>query len=229
MTNEYLFFIHSALILAFLLGAIYLGKEAVVAYIAGCFGLANLFVTKQVMLFGFEVTASDAYAIGGMLSISVMQELWGRQAAMKAIFASFLLLSLASIVSIVHVAYIPSVNDSMHVHFEALLSPAPRLAVASFVTFYISSHLEVILFQKLSTWAWMPFAFRAAMSTSLVMLVDTILFSFFGLYGLVADLFDIIIISYLLKLATIALIAPFLSLANKIAAYSSTPKPISTL
>jgi uncharacterized integral membrane protein (TIGR00697 family) len=222
MSNEILFFVHCGVVLTFLLVAIYLGRDAVVAYIAASWAYANFFVTKQVMLFGFEVTASDAYAIGGMLSLSILQELWGRQYAMKAIYASFLLLGLASAVSVVHLAYIPSAHDVMHDHFAALLTATPRLALASFVTFIISSRLEIALFAKLSQMPGLPFPLRAAISTAIVMLVDTLLFSLLGLYGIVADLFDIIVISYLLKLLTIAIMSPFLACGKRIKAIGET-------
>ena len=46
--------------------------------------IANLFVLKQIHLFGMEVTASDGYAIGSLLGLNVLQEFYGKKEAKQA-------------------------------------------------------------------------------------------------------------------------------------------------
>jgi uncharacterized integral membrane protein (TIGR00697 family) len=45
--------------------------------------------------------------------------------------------------------------------------------------------------------------------------VDTVLFSFLGLYGIVSDISDIIFASYIIKILAILLATPFVAFARK--------------
>ena len=209
--NEYLFLFHSLVVLAFLLGARFLGKEALVAFVSSMWFFANLFVTKQISLFGFEVTASDVYAIGGMVGMSIIQEFWGKKEATRSVWISFFLLLFTAVSSYLHLQYLPSVHDSMQPHFQALLQSTPRLVLASIVTFFITARLDIVTFGLLQRIQTLPFPVRSAISTALVMLIDTILFSFLGLYGIVSSLADVCIISYAVKLLVLCILTPFLS------------------
>ena len=62
--NELIFLFHILLVLSFVLGALRLGKNALLSLLALQAILANLFVVKQISLFGFAVTCSDVFAIG---------------------------------------------------------------------------------------------------------------------------------------------------------------------
>ena len=79
--NELLFFIHVFLVVSFVMGALRLGKAALIALSAVQAVLANLFVVKQIDLFGFSITCSDVFAVGGILSINLIQEFFGKEAA----------------------------------------------------------------------------------------------------------------------------------------------------
>ncbi len=214
MHNELTFLIHGTAVLLFLFGALYLGKETLITFIACSWIFANFFVTKQITLLGFEVTASDVYAIGAMLGMSVLQEFWGRKIAVLSIWTSFFTLLLATGMSYLHLNYIPTLHDTTHSHFEALLGSTPRLMVASFATFFISSRLEVALFNLLRQWVSLPFPVRSGISIASILLFDTILFSYLGLYGIVANLFDVCLVSYIVKLLVIISLAPFLTLVR---------------
>lgn len=212
--NAYLFFIHCSVVLSFLITCLYLGKEAVMLFVGICCLFANFFVTKEIILFGCEVTASDMYTIGAMLGLSVIQEYWGKAAARRTIGLSFLLLLFGAVAAFLHLAYTPSPHDTMQPYFEKILSPAPRLIAASLVVFFIVQYLEMALFSFLQRFSKIPFFIRAASTTSCVQMVDTLLFSFLGLYGLVHSLFDICVVSYSIKLLIIALSSPFLALTK---------------
>jgi uncharacterized integral membrane protein (TIGR00697 family) len=63
------------------------------------------------------------------------------------------------------------------------------------------------------------FVARNYFALTISQLIDTLLFSFLGLYGIVANIFDILILSFCLKLLAIALMTPFLMIAKKILIY----------
>ncbi len=214
--NEWIFFLHCSFTIVFLFAAFRFGKEAVIVFTALSWILANLFVTKQITLGSFEVTASDVYAVGAMLSQSAIQEFYGRDTAIKSVWISFAGLIFTTVMSQFHLIYEPSVGDTMHQHFYALLSSGPRLVAASLITFFISSRVEIALFQLLKTCAQLPFALRSSMTASVVVIFDTCLFTWLGLSGIATSLLDICIISSLVKLSCVALISPFLLIMSSL-------------
>ena len=79
--NELIFFAHVLISVALMLGALRFGRVVLVAAICLQEVLANLFVLKQVTLFGLEVTCSDAYAIGSIIGLNLLQEFYGKERA----------------------------------------------------------------------------------------------------------------------------------------------------
>jgi len=214
--NEILFFVHGLITIGFLFLALFMGKKTLIAFVSSCWLFANLFVTKQVLLFGFECTASDVYVIGAMIGTSILQEFFGKKEALSAMWTSFFILGLFTVMSVCHLAYTPSPSDEMNESFVRVLHPMPRLALVSFLTSLFVARLDIALFSFLKKFALLPFALRSFLTTSSVLLIDTLLFSFFGLWGLVTSLFDIFIISYSIKLLITMTLSLFLSLAKHI-------------
>ncbi len=209
--NELIFFLHAFVILFFLFVSIRLGKEALFVFVSACWLLANFFVTKQISLFGCDVTASDVYVVGGMLSTGVIQQFYGVLAAKQSVRISFLLMIFATFTSYMHLQYVPSTFDTMHVYFVTLLQATPRLMIASLITFFISQNCEIALFRLLQQKTNWSLPLRSGISSSISIGLDTALFSILGLYGLVYSLFDIFCMSYAVKLIIVAILAPFLT------------------
>ena len=202
--NELLFFSQIFLIAGFAFGSLKLGKEALVAWITVQALMANLFVLKQITLLGFDVTASDAYAIGSLLGLNFLQENFGREAAKKATWICFFFMTFFTLASQLHLFYIPSEYDTTQSSFLTVLSPTPRLLIASMGVFFIVQRVDILFFHFLKTsLSDSSFALRTMISLILSQFLDTVLFSFAGLYGMVFSIIDIIIVSFLVKLTII--------------------------
>lgn len=215
--NELIFFLAIAVVSGSALVALKMGKEALIALIAVQWVLANLFVTKQISLFGFDATASDALAVGATLCLNLVQEYFGKPMARTAIVVGFGATLFYTILSALHVAYLPSHHDSMHTHFDAILSPMPRLAIASMITYVIAQWCDYTLYVFLKT--KLPGAsltLRNYISVGVSQLLDTVLFSFLGLYGIVDPLWSIIVVSYSIKVVVIVCATPFIALSRYI-------------
>ncbi|HVW99090.1 MAG TPA: queuosine precursor transporter, partial [Candidatus Babeliaceae bacterium] len=126
------------------------GKEFLITLMSLEWVLANLFVTKQIPLVGLEATASDALAIGAALCLNLVQEYYGRSEARKAIWIGFGSILFFIFSSIMHLLLVPSSFDIHQVHFVALLSPMPRLMLASLVTYLITQFIESRLYSFLN-------------------------------------------------------------------------------
>lgn len=214
--NEWLFASHILAIFFFTLGALKLGKEALCSWICLQALFANLFVLKQITLFGFHVTASDVFAVGGILGLNLMQEFYGAKEAKKATTVCLYCLLLFAALSKIHLLYTPSFTDTTHSSYVNILDPAPRLFIASLIVFFIVQKIDIKLFSKLkSSLKKSPFALRNLISLCTSQFLDTVLFTFLGLYGIVFSLYDVIFVSFLTKVIVIAFLTPASLLAKK--------------
>lgn len=214
--NELILFLQLLLIITFALLATRWGKEALCALVVVQVLLANLFVLKQIDLFSFHVTSSDAFAIGSMIALNLLQEYYGKESAKKAIKLSFAFMVFFAMVSQVHLFYQPSVLDTAHPAYAQLLAPAPRLLLASLLTFFIVQQFDTRLFSTLKEkFTKVPFWSRNFLSIALSQLLDTALFTLLGLYGLIGSLFDIFIVSFALKCLIALSLTPIATLSKK--------------
>jgi queuosine precursor transporter len=203
--NEIIFFIHIIIIIVFANGALKLGREALTAWVALQAILANLFVIKQMVLFGFNVTCSDVFAIGSIFGLNLLQEHFGQNTARRAAKICFYFMLFFALMSQVHLLYEPSLHDISHPSFVTILSPAPRLLLASLATFFLVQQIDLRFFAFLKNrFTKMPLMARNGISLTLSQFLDTVLFSFFGLFGEVANILDIIFVSFALKLLIVA-------------------------
>jgi uncharacterized integral membrane protein (TIGR00697 family) len=204
MNNEIIFFLQIAIIIIFSLIALRIGSGALITWVTVQAFIANLFVLKQITLFGLNVTASDVFAIGGLLGLNFLQEYFSRDDAKKAAWIAFFFMIFFAICSQLHLFYTPSAYDSSHAAFTTILSPTPRLLIASLTVFFVVQFFDMFFFAFLKKrWPTASFSLRAAITLTSSQLLDTFLFSFLGLYGIVASVFDIIVISFLIKLIVI--------------------------
>lgn len=202
--NEFIFTIQVLLIFGFVFGALRLGSSALTALIAILALVANLFVLKQIDLFGFHVTASDTLAIGCLLGLNVLQEYFSKDEAQKATWICFFSMLFFTLISLLHLHYVPSPEDTTQGAFLTLLSPTPRLLAASMFVFFIVQRVDILFFAFLkNVLPHTRFALRVTISLIFSQFLDTVLFSFVGLYGIVNSIIDIILFSFIVKLVVI--------------------------
>ncbi len=217
MINELIFVAHVSLVsFATLLFARF-GKEALVAYISLLFVVANIFVIKQVQLWGWYATSADAFIIGVSFGINLLQETWGKEIARKTIWISFACSAFYMIMAQFLLSYTPTSHDITHLHFVQLMSHTQRIILASFVSYIITQMVDTYLYayvRKITNDKY--FVARNYLSMCSSQLFDTILFSLLGLYGIMNNILHIMIVSYVLKLIAIALTTPFLWYAKRI-------------
>lgn len=200
--NECIFLVHLALASLFVWPFLKLNKEGLTCWIGLQSVLANLFVLKQITLFGFTVTCSDVYAVGCALGLNLLQEYYGKEAAKRAIWISFFLLVFFVVMSWMQLLYVPSDLDYAHPAYNILLQSTPRLVAASIGTFFVVQWVDLQFFNFLKRrFSHLSLTARNIASLSVSQAIDTLLFTIFGLWGLVSDLAAVFIVSYLVKLA----------------------------
>jgi len=214
--NEILFFLHIILVMGFGFCALKMGKSTLTAWIALQAVLANLFVIKQICLFGFHVTCSDVFAIGSMLGLNLLREYFGQEATKKALWICLFAMTFFAAMGQIHLHYLPSPSDTAHPAFTTILSASPRLLLASLGVFMIAQQIDVRLFGLIKEkFKFFSLGIRSAFSVTVSQFLDTFLFSIFGLWGIVAHLSDVILISFLIKLLVIGLMSPLLHFSKR--------------
>lgn len=220
--NVLILFFHVVFVSVLTLLALHWGKEAAIAWLSLLAVSVNFFVLKQVTLFGLEVTCSDALAVGYLLGLNLIQEFFGKGLARKTIWITFFSSLGFVILSQLHLFYQPNLYDEAHPLYAMLLRPMPRLLFASLCSFLFVQFMDVSFFaflRRKMEGKYLPL--RTALALCLSQTLDTVLFSFLGLYGVVAHLGHIIIFSLLIKLIVILLSSPFIYLSKKMISYEA--------
>ena len=213
--NELIFLFHSLFVAFAALGAAYLAREALATFVAITFVLANLFVIKQITLFGLNVTAADSYMVGSVLALNLLNEYFGQKSARKALWIAFAVGVLVMLLAQMHLLYLPNIFDTSQEHFVAIFAATPRIIAASLFSYFVSQRFENYLYTFLKhRFNGKYLVARNYISMSCSQLLDTVLFSVLGLYGIVASVSDIMIVSYSVKLLAIALVSPLMWLST---------------
>ncbi len=177
----------------------------------------NLFVTKQILLFGFNATSTDALGIGAVLGINLLREYCGSSTARTTVILSFFAVAFYTVIGYMQLGFVPSPWDTQHHHFVAILQPVPRILAASLVSYITIESLEYWLYDKL--YKRLKGRYFIARNYSIVLftqLLDTIFFTFLGLYGIVDNLGEILVVSYGIKVITILCMTPLMVICKKV-------------
>jgi uncharacterized integral membrane protein (TIGR00697 family) len=213
MINELLFLGNILFVVGLDFIALRLGREFLLASIIVQGLLANIFVLKQVCMFGLVVTCTDAFIIGMVLALNLTEEVFGKESSNAAINSYFFSLVALFGLKLIHLAYLPAPLDDMQTHYSSILKDTGRIVVATLVVSFASLHLDRYLYRLLSKRLNISFLFlKNFITTAISQLFDTIAFSYLGLYGLFPSMWDLIVFSYVIKLLSLCFITLILFL-----------------
>ncbi|CAN5120595.1 queuosine precursor transporter [soil metagenome] len=207
--NEIIFCIHLLCIGVATLALLRFGLPGLVSFLCMQAIIANLFVLKQINLLGLNATSADVYIVGSVLTLNLIQEFYGKLEARKAIWISFALLVFYTIVSQIQIAYTPSHSDFAHDAYQLLLSFMPRITIASMVVYLIVQYFDTFFYGLLRRFTGGGhLTARNMISIFVSQLLDTVLFSILGLYGIVENIAQIMIVSFTIKMVAMLALTP---------------------
>ncbi len=202
--------------ISFLFVALRLGSVGLTVLICLQTVFANIFVVKQIDLFGLPVTCSDVYIVGSLLGLNLLQEFYSKEAAKRALRISFFSALFFIAMVEMHLLYVPNGVDTTQFAFLRIFSSTPRIVFASIAVFFLVQQIDMRIFgwlQKKANGRHLPL--RMGLSLFFSQTIDTILFSYAGLYGLVASVIAVIVVSLPIKFLSIVCSAPFTALCRK--------------
>ena len=192
---------------ACLLGKKY-GVEYLIAIYAASIVIANITAVKIIDLAGVTVPASFIIYAVTYLITDTINEICGKEYAMKAVGAGFLALIMHVLVTQLAIQLEPSTLWQGQEAFQEVLSSSLRLSIASFAAFAVSQTLDVQLFAKIkhvtkNKHLWL----RNNLSTFISQAIDAAIFITIAFYGLF-PLQELILGTILLKMVITAADTP---------------------
>ncbi len=221
MSNEILWVLF-ALINFVLITASYklFGKMGLFSWIAIGTILANIQVTKNIDLFGFEATLGNIMYGTLFLATDAIGEIFGLEESKKAVKIGFFTLVSTVIIMQFALLFTPTVWDEGSAHLAYTFGSISRIALASITAYLISQFLDVNLFHYIkskkpeSKFLWL----RNNLSTIISQFVDTLIFipiAFLGVFEF-DILISIFISTYIIKVLVSFLDTPFIYYMKKI-------------
>lgn len=178
--------------------------------------IANVLAGK-IVAFGDYVILPAAvvtYAFTFLLT-DIINELYGKKAAQRAVFFGFYA-QLFAMVMIYVGMLLPALEQEMQDAYEMLLGQNFRFVVASMAAYFIAQSWDVWIFNKLKNktngrYKWL----RNNASTMSSQFIDTAIFITIGFIGSVPSIWAMILSQYCVKLILALLDTPFFYLFTK--------------
>ncbi|EGB15090.1 hypothetical protein DND132_1884 [Pseudodesulfovibrio mercurii] len=179
--------------------------------------LCNIQVLKTVELFGLTTTLGNVLYASVFLATDLLSEFYGKKEARKGVLLGFV--TLLMMVGYMQIAlyFQPAASDFAQPHLEALFGFLPRVALASMAAYLVSQLHDVWAFHAIRARTgerllWL----RNNASTMVSQLLDSVIFctiAFWGVFPM--DVFmEILLSTYIIKVAVAALDTPFIYLAK---------------
>lgn len=215
--NDLLFLAQTLVVLSFVLIAFRMGYVWMVGLMAAMAALMNIYVLKQMMLFGLVVTGGNVLYAALFLSTDLIGEHYGRAKALKAVFIGFFVSAFFLVTSQMLLAYTPHENDFVQPAFATIFDLTWRIVGASMLSYLITQTGDVYLFDKLrratgGRMLWL----RNCGSTMVSQFLDSAIFTFAAFYGNpdFKNLWEIILFTYIIKLIVAVIDTPFIYLSK---------------
>jgi hypothetical protein len=178
--------------------------------------LANIFVTKQMKLFGLDATGGNVVYAAVFLATDLLNEHYSREDAKKAVKIGFLASIMYLVSSRFIVAYLPSSYDTVHGGMETIFAFAPRILVASMVAYLVSQFHDIWAYNFIRKKTGQKFLWlRNNGSTWLSQLIDSLIFATIAFVGTLplSVVFQIVLSTYILKVIVALIDTPFIYLS----------------
>ncbi|MFC2024361.1 queuosine precursor transporter [Chloroflexota bacterium] len=195
----------------------FFGKNGLYVVIVASIIAANIMVVKTVEIFGLVATLGNILYGSIFLATDILTEVYGKKAARRGVWFGFIGMALATLWMQIGLKFIPHASDFAQGSLVTIFSILPRIAAASLIAYLASQHHDIwaFLFWKKKTqgrFLWL----RNNASTMVSQAIDSVIFTSIAFWGVfdTSTWLEILLSTYLLKLAIAAVDTPFLYLAK---------------
>jgi conserved hypothetical integral membrane protein len=181
--------------------------------------VANIQVTKNVCLFGFEATLGNIVYSTSFLATDLLSEFYGPKESRKAVAVGFFSLICMTLFMQVALLFNPAPSDFVQSSLETIFGLMPRIAFGSLVAYVLSNLHDVWAFEfwKKKRPGRKTLYLRNCLSTFVSQGIDSFVFTFIAFYGVYPmDVFwQIVLTTYFLKWIVAVCDTPFMYLGRR--------------
>ncbi|MFL3051147.1 MAG: queuosine precursor transporter [Candidatus Neomarinimicrobiota bacterium] len=226
MNNELVFLFQTIIGLFFTLVAFKMGKSWLFTYIGVCIVLANIFVTKQITLFGLAATGGNVVYGSVFLATDLLNEHYGKQEAKKAVYIGFSMALFFTLMSQMILLFEASSDDwGASDSMINIFTSTPNIIIASLIAYLLSQLHDIwafhtirektsggLLWLRNNVSTWFSQAIDSIVFASLAFLIIPILFVNANTLP-VSTVLEIVLSTYLLKIIVAIIDTPFIYLS----------------
>lgn len=203
MNNTLLWFIMMAVNFAFIMFAFRRwGRIGLLVWIPISCIVANIQVTKNVILFGFEATLGNIVYSTSFLATDMLSEFYRTEDAKQAVGFGFFALVAMTVLMQLAILFVPSQTDIADPSLNLIFGLMPRIAIGSLIAYLLSNYHDVWSYEfwrrrTQGRHLWI----RNNFSTFVSQLIDTLVFTLIAFYGVYETgvLIQIMASTFLLK------------------------------
>lgn len=181
--------------------------------------IANIQVTKTVVLFGLEATLGNIVYATSFLATDILSECYGKKDATKAVAIGFFSLVTMTLLMNAALLFQPAPSDFVQESLVTIFAIMPRIALGSLIAYVASQFHDIHAFAywKKRFPGGRSLWFRNNASTMVSQFIDTVLFTLIAFLGVFEwnILWQIMVTTYVLKWIVASLDTPFIYLARK--------------
>jgi len=223
--NEILFLGFSLFLMTLNLFALKGGKSLLTLLIVVYTITMNIFVVKQLDLFGLAVTGGNALYGAMFLATDLLSEHYGTKAARRSVFLGFFAMIVFVLLMQVLLLFETNEYDYAQDALNTLFTLTPRIIVGSLLAYFVAQNIDIYIYEWIKKRTngkhlWL----RNNGSTMISQLIDTLIFTSVGLTAfsflpfsgvIPTEVFwQNVLFTYLIKLLVAGIDTPFLYLSR---------------
>ncbi|MDF2716452.1 MAG: rane protein [Paenibacillus sp.] len=197
------------------------GRKGLYAWIGFATVLANIQVTKTIVMLGIVMTLGNTIYTSIYMATDLLNEKYGKKAATQAVWFGFFSLLASTVMMQMALVFTPldePIAQEAQQSMSSIFGLMPRLAAGSLCAYFISQFLDVRVYSYLKTKfaSYNQLWIRTNGSTALSQLVDSLVFctiAFAGLYSFGVWV-QIVVSTYLFKFVITAASTPVMYIAR---------------
>lgn len=184
-------------------------------YVIFCISLlsANILANRIGLIGVFQVAGNPITYCVSFMCCDLINECYGKKEAKKLINSGFLFI-IIFLVILYSTFLIPALDADFNKSFVTVFSNSARVLFASLVAYYVSNHIDIIIFNFFRNRNKSGVLRRKFYSTAISQLIDSFIFTVVAFFGILSlnNIFTIIYSEYIFKIIIVILLVPIYKL-----------------
>lgn len=215
--NIPIFFIYTLTLTLITFIVVKLGENWSASWFTLLIVLSNFFSLKQITLFHLQITTSDPLIISWVLGLNLFKEFFSKEKSKEVVNLAIVIAIIFSVATQFHLLLKPNLLDWSQPHFKAILSSSIRIVFSSIIVFFFLQKLDHFLFYLFKhILKNSSFTLRSTLSSIIIQLLYAIFFSYMAFYGLVENIWHLILMNFLTKFIMLIGLTPITHFMNRI-------------